>query len=136
MKYLILVLMFPILVSAQISGEFNVGRSSIDLINFTDDIRHNSKQNSLYTNLNLNYEFSLFNLDNKVEGSIKTWSFQKNIFNYSPFRTIYSFSYEINYKAYLFRIQQYCNHPVFSGVTLGNNKGVYDGTEIIIGIKW
>ena len=136
MKYLLILLLFPVVTFSQISGEFNIGYSTVDLINFTNDVRHADKTNSMYTKLDLNYGFKLFNLDNKLNGNIKTWASQTNTFNYAPFRVIYSVSYQIDYKDYLFRVQQYCNHPVFSGVVLGNNTGIYDGTEIIIGIKW
>ncbi len=128
MKYsLILLFIIALPLSAQVHG--------------TADIGKNLDKGWYFTEINLEYSFNLWEVENDIYAGVKTFFLIDNFPWVSDLlRSIYTVGYELSYSIFYFGIDHFCSHPTISNYyehrRLNNELWDSAGTDIKIGVRW
>lgn len=106
---LILFLALPVSANVGIGGHIEIGKDIYSDVTYTD--------------LRIDYDFTMWNFHFIPYGNQITWFYQDytNITKGYPFRDVYIFGAELKYYGIVFGAEHYCSHAVSSGHSLYRN---------------
>lgn len=78
------------------------------------EIGKETNVNRYYSQINLNYNFTLWRLKNRIYGGWETWFVVNDNLSGNPFRDIYTLGYKIQCGIFYGKFEHFCNHPVYS----------------------
>lgn len=107
MKFIILIFFIPSICFSEIRGYIEIGK----------DIDYNVS----YTELQIGYNFYLWDLIIYPYGNTKTWFEIKGMSGY-PFNDIYTIGISVKYNKVIFYLSHFCSHKVISD----NSDYIYD----------
>ena len=127
-KIVLLLLLIPYIAFTEIHGEFQIGKELSD-------------NNIAFTEIELSYDFDIWQINFMPYGSITTWFYidWERLVGQSPFRTVYDIGLRTSYKIFFIDINHFCNHPIYASYSISKWSDMkwQDGlTTLSIGVKW